>query len=176
MHRRGLALLTAALLAGGCGAGSTPPQPSAAPGLKVSSPAFTEGAPIPAQFTCAGPGDRPPIAWSGATTRAWAIVVDDPEAPGGDFFHWVVVDLPPGTTGVAGALPAMAHEIKNSGGRTAWTPPCPPSGTHHYRFTVYGLAAPTGLSEDASLDDALATLQKVSVIQGRLTGLVTHSG
>lgn len=177
MPGRGIALLTGVLLIVGCDRQpAAAPAPSASPGLAVRSPVFAGGAPIPARFTCAGPGDRPAIAWSGATAAAWAIVVDDPDAPGGDFYHWVVVDLPGGTTGVAGAVPAGAHEIKNSGGRAAWTPPCPPSGTHHYRFTVYGLRAPTGLGAGSSLGDALATIQRGATVQGRLTGLVTHAG
>jgi Raf kinase inhibitor-like YbhB/YbcL family protein len=179
VDRHWLPLLGAVLVLTGCG-GSAPsaPAPSAAPTLQVSSTAFAADGLIPSEFTCAGAGRRPPLAWSGDLrgAQALAVVVDDPDAPGGDYYHWVVVDVPAGTTAFGDAVPASAHQLKNSAGHTAWTPPCPPSGTHHYRFTVYGLSAPTGLGADTSLDDAFAVIQKTAVVQGRVTGLVTHMG
>jgi Raf kinase inhibitor-like YbhB/YbcL family protein len=100
--------------------------------------------------------------------------VSDPDAPGGNFYHWVVVDLPAGSAGISADLPAGARELKNSGGNPDWAPPCPPSGTHHYRFTAYALSAATGLPADASLDDAFAAISRSTVAQGTLTGLVSH--
>jgi Raf kinase inhibitor-like YbhB/YbcL family protein len=179
VDRHWLPLLGAVLVLAGCG-GSAPsaPAPSAAQNLQVSSTAFTGGGPIPAEFTCTGGGRRPPLAWSGDLrgAAALAVIVDDPDAPGGDYYHWVVVDLPAGTTELGDAVPAAAHQLKNSAGATAWTPPCPPSGTHHYRFTVYGLSTPTGLGPGTSLEDAFSAIQQTAVVQGRLTGLVTHTG
>ena len=180
MDRRGLLMLGVALALPACGGRSTPapPAPSAARSLVVTSTAFAEGAAIPAEFTCTGGGRRPPLAWSGDLhgATALAIVVDDPDAPGGDYYHWVVVDLPAGTAGLGEGAPPGGREIGNSGGAASWTPPCPPSGTHHYRFTVYGLSAATGLPADASLDDALSAIQRTAVAQGRLVGLATHRG
>src|SRR3954451_6261955 len=180
MGRRGLSLVTAALLLSACAARSAPAPPatSAAAALVVTSTAFTEGGTIPADFTCTGAGRRPPLAWSGEGHGAHAMAVgaDDPDAPGREVYPSIVVDLPAETTGVTGGLPAGARQVENSAGDKGWTPPCPPSGTHHYRFTVYGLSAPTGLPPDASASDALAAIQKTAVVQGRLTGLVTHEG
>jgi len=175
-----LVALGAAVALAGCGGNAAPTvsAPSAATGFTVTSGAFTDGGTIPAEFTCAGAGHRPPLAWTGDPRRAaaLAVVVDDPDAPGGDFYHWVVVDLPAGTTGLdQGALPG-GREITNSGGHPSWTPPCPPSGTHHYRFSVYGLSAPTRLAANASLTQAVSAIQKTAVVQGRLVGLVTHRG
>lgn len=142
----------------------------------MTSSAFAEGATIPAEFTCTGTGHRPPLAWSGDLhgAKALAVIVDDPDAPRGTYYHWVVVDLPSGTTALGGGALPGGREIRNSGGSASWTPPCPPSGTHHYRFTVYGLSARTGLTGNASVADALSAIQKAAVVQGRLTGLVTH--
>ena len=108
------------------------------------------------------------------TEQLAAIVMSDPDAPGGNYYHWVVVDLPAGSTGVAADLPTGARELRNSGGHPAWTPPCPPSGTHHYRFTAYALSAATGLPADASLEDAFAAISRGTIAQGTLTGLVSH--
>ena len=178
VDHRPLVLFAAALALGGC-TGRTPPaapRPSAASALAVTSTAFTDGGPIPAAFTCTGGARRPPLAWTGDLrgAKALAVVVDDPDAPGGDYYHWVVVDLPATVTALGDDVPVTAHQIENSGGTGSWTAPCPPSGTHHYRFTVYGLSAPTGLPADAALSDAFGVIQRTAVVQGRLTGLVTH--
>jgi phosphatidylethanolamine-binding protein (PEBP) family uncharacterized protein len=66
--------------------------------------------------------------------------------------------------------PDRRVEIHNSGGRTGYFGPCPPSGTHHYRFTVYALRATTGLSSNARLEDALDVIDEDTVAWGRLVG------
>jgi Raf kinase inhibitor-like YbhB/YbcL family protein len=164
--------LTFALLSGCGGDNPSPPAPAASATLTVTSTAFTEGGTIPAEFTCSGAGHRPPLSWTGnGSAKAYAIVVVDPDAPGGNYYHWTVLDLPAGSTSVGDTLPAGAHELKNTGGDKGWKPPCPPAGTHHYRFTVYALNATVDAS---TLDDAFAAIEKATVAQGTLTGLVTH--
>jgi Raf kinase inhibitor-like YbhB/YbcL family protein len=175
-----------ALVLAGCGSqgpAPAPPPPSgrtsppAAPStLTVTSSAFAEGGVIPTTYTCTGGGQEPPIGWTGDLrgAAAIAVVVDDPDAPGGTFVHLVVVDLPASATNLGDSLPSGAAYGLNSAGRAGWTPPCPPSGTHHYRFTVYGLSAPTGLGAGASAEAAQSTINAHAVAQGRLTGLVSH--
>ncbi|HVQ90034.1 MAG TPA: YbhB/YbcL family Raf kinase inhibitor-like protein [Mycobacteriales bacterium] len=175
----------AGLLLAGCGGGSgsapgasTGPTTAAPAALTVTSSVFAAGAEIPTRYTCAGAGDAPPLAWTGADpTRPLALVVDDPDAPGGTFVHWVVLDLPAGTSSLrsAGALPAGAHQATNSAGAAAWAAPCPPSGTHHYRFTVYVLSAPTGLSDGVDKAEAQTAIQRLSTATGQLVGLVTSN-
>ena len=167
------------LLAGchGGGGGTAAPAPSVPSTVQVTSPAFAAGATIPRQFTCAGSGQSPPLAWSGTgSAAALALVVDDPDAPGGTFVHWVVLDLPGSSTGVpqGGALPPGATQARDSAGRTGWTPPCPPSGTHHYRFTVYVLRAPARLADGAANGDALAVVGRLASARGQLVGVVSH--
>jgi Raf kinase inhibitor-like YbhB/YbcL family protein len=141
--------------------------------ITVTSTAFAEGAAIPATYSCDGPGQSPPLAWSGVPegAAALALVVDDPDAPRGTFTHWVVLDIPPEVRGSAeGGVPAGGAEARNSAGRASWMGPCPPSGTHHYRFTVYALSARTGLAAGASLDEALPAIERLATASGRLTG------
>ncbi|WP_433296134.1 YbhB/YbcL family Raf kinase inhibitor-like protein [Actinoplanes sp. CA-030573] len=175
MDRRALLAAGAALLvvtATGCGdSHPSPPAPPAASKLMVTSTAFTDGGVIPAEFTCAGAGHRPPLRWSGATAPAYAIVVLDPDAPGGDYYHWVVVDLPESATEAGDTLPSPARQLDNSAGHPEWTPPCPPSGTHHYQFTVYALSESTNAT---SVGDAFDAITKTTTAQGTLTGIVTH--
>ena len=164
--------LPLALLAG---CGGSPPAPPATDGsatMTVTSTQFQDGGTIPAEFTCSGGGHRPDLTWKGGDgAKAYAIVVVDPDAPSGNYYHWVVIDLPAGTTSVYGRLPDGAHELKNSGGKKGWTPPCPPSGTHHYRFTVYALQRVVNAS---SVEGAFSEIEKSTIDQGTLTGLVSH--
>ena len=145
------------------------------PALSVTSDAFRDGGAIPVTYTCKGEGTAPTIRWSGDLhgAKAIAVVVDDPDAPGGTFVHRVVLDLPPTATSLGPDVPAGAHQAKNSGG-TGWTPPCPPSGTHHYRFSVYGLSTVTGLPDGADTGQAVKAVSDRAVVQGRLTGTVAH--
>jgi putative phosphoribosyl transferase len=108
---------------------------------------FANGQGLSPQFTCDGPGTSPGLSWSNVPpgTQSFALVVHDPDAPSGDFAHWIVYDIPANTTGIPegaaskGELPAGAVEGTNGRGSKGWTPPCPPSGTHHYRFELYAL-------------------------------------
>lgn len=147
--------------------------------ITVRSTAFAENQPIPSRYTCDGEGTAPPLTWEGVPEEAaaLALVVDDPDAPRGTFTHWVVLDLPPTSTGLeAGALPPGAVEAENTGRRTSYYPPCPPSGVHHYRFTVYALARRTGLSQGAGLEQALRAVESAASAQGRLVGLYQRVG
>lgn len=150
---------------------STSPAPAA---IKVSSPAFTPGGPIPVTFSCRGSNTPPPLAWSGmpAGTEGIALVMDDPDAPGGTYTHWVVLDMPATSKGIVGGrLPAGAVLASNSGGQAAYIGPCPPSGTHHYSFTVYAEKTRLGLPAGAALGQALDAIKASAISSGRLTGL-----
>jgi phosphatidylethanolamine-binding protein (PEBP) family uncharacterized protein len=97
--------------------------------MQLTSTAFADNEPIPRVHTCDGAGTIPPLAITGeppAGTQSYALIVHDPDAPiPGGFTHWVVVDIP------ADARTIRGRDL------TRWQPPCPPSGTHHYRFTLY---------------------------------------
>ena len=150
-----------------------PPPPTATGALAVTSEAFTEGATIPPDFTCGGAGKAPPLTIKSDETALLALVVDDPDAPGGTYVHWVVFDLPSTTTVLtADALPIGARQGANSAGGVGWTPPCPPSGTHHYRFTLYALKAPLGLRIGVPAAEAQQAIAAASVAQARLVGTV----
>lgn len=172
--RPGVLLAAALGLLGGCDA-SAPAAPTPVPtGLVVTTSAFGDGGTIPPAFTCKGAGYRPTVSWTPSTAKAFALVVDDPDAPKGDYYHWIVIDLPAGTTSVGATVPASAHQAKNSNGTIGWTPPCPPSGTHHYRFTVYALSAPTGLAAGTSPQQAIDAIQVKATEHGVITGLASH--
>lgn len=161
------------LCACGTDASSSTVSADAPATIKVSSTAFGEGDSIPELYTCDGDEVAPPLAWSGvpADAAAVALVVEDPDAPSGTFTHWVVVDIATSTTSSPeGGIPHGGVQATSSVGSAAYAGPCPPSGTHHYRFTVLALDAETGLGEGASLEEAVAAVNDHAVARGTLTG------
>ncbi len=150
---------------------ATPASPTA---ITVRSPSFADGAAIPARFSCRGGNTPPPLAWAGSPpgTRSIALVMDDPDATSGTYTHWVVFNLPARARGITGGhLPAGAAQAQNSGGQAAYLGPCPPSGTHRYRFTVYAEPRRLPLPAGAPLDEALHAIKADALAVGRLTGL-----
>lgn len=171
------AVLGTALLAG-CGLFGeevTEPARTAPATLALTSPAFQDGAAVPRRFTCDGDNVSPPLAWTGVPddARALAVVVTDPDAPNGTYVHWILFDLDPTIRSLsAGEVPAGAHQAKNSAGNSRYDGPCPPSGTHHYRFIVYALRSPTTLGNGIDTARALAAIDGKAVGRGTLVGTV----
>jgi Raf kinase inhibitor-like YbhB/YbcL family protein len=182
--RSAAGLLVMGLLVIGCDGGSDSgssdtTQPEVPDMITVTSTAFEEGAPIPSRYTCDDANVAPPLAWQGVPddAAAVALVMDDPDAPSGTFTHWVVVDIPAGTSSsIEGGVPQGGVQAQNSAGESSYFGPCPPSGTHHYRFTIYALSSATGLNEGVDLDTALAAIAEVATSQGRLTGTYARAG
>ncbi|TDW75100.1 YbhB/YbcL family Raf kinase inhibitor-like protein [Kribbella pratensis] len=173
-------LLWAAVLVStaACGGGSgKEPAVTAPTSITVTSPVLRDGEAIPSKYTCDGKGISPPLAWTGtpAGAKALALVVDDPDAPRGTFTHWVLLDLDPGTSSITeGTTPPGAKQANNSAGKPSYYGPCPPSGTHHYRFTVYALSKATNLADGAGLDEALEAIDAATIARGRLTALYSR--
>jgi Raf kinase inhibitor-like YbhB/YbcL family protein len=183
VRRQVLHSLLLFLLIGLAGCDDTQSQPgqeptvTAANSITVTSSAFQDGQPIPARYSCDGDNVSPQLAWQGVPSeaKAVALVVDDPDAPRGTFVHWVLLDLDPGISSLAeNSVPAGATQANNSAGKAAYFGPCPPSGTHHYRFTVYALSSATGLKAGADLNQALKAIESSAIARGRLVGTYTR--
>lgn len=116
--------------------------------MNVSSPAFTDGSPIPKRYTCDGEDISPSLMWSGGpgTTRSFALVCDDPDAPAGPWYHWGAYDIPANVSQLQEAFPVNAQveairQAINDFGKAGYSGPCPPHGhgIHHYRFRLLAL-------------------------------------
>lgn len=123
--------------------------------ITVRSSAFAPNASIPARFTCSGADVSPPVSWGGLPggSLSVALTVIDPDAPGRPFTHWVVLNMPAGTTEIpeGGPLPAGSVEGRNDFGSSGYRGPCPPPGfAHHYHFKVYALDTTLSLRSGAS--------------------------
>jgi hypothetical protein len=162
--------------------------------IVVSSPTVKSMEVIPAEHTADGKNSSPALAWTGApaTTREFALIMDDPDAGMPQpFVHWVIYKIPATAKGLPEALPAgavsapgLAGAIQGLNGfdafRRANTPPTPPGyrgpapppgKPHHYTFTVYALDAPLEVAEGLNKAGLLKAMEGHIVGQGQLVGL-----
>jgi len=107
--------------------------------LNVSSPAFKDKDAIPARYTCQGQNVNPPLAIKDIPegAKSLVLIVEDPDAPGATFDHWVVWNIRP--VGLIEENTAPGVQGANSTGKNAYMGPCPPSGSHRYFFKIYAL-------------------------------------
>src|SRR2546426_810537 len=120
--------------------------------MRLTSPAFADGHPIPAHYTCDGANVSPELRWSDVPegTLSLALTCEDPDAPRGTFTHWVIWNLDPTTGGIrAGEVPAGARQGRNDFGSVRYGGPCPPPGhgPHRYYFTLYAVGRAIALPE-----------------------------
>jgi Raf kinase inhibitor-like YbhB/YbcL family protein len=142
--------------------------------LTITSPAFDAGGKMPARYTCDGAGVNPPLHIAGIppAARSLALIVDDPDAPGGMFVHWVVWNIPV-TTGIEeNSIPG--NEAMNDYRRRHYGEPCPPSGTHRYFFKVYALDAMLDLPDSTSKKALEKAMKEYIVGYGELMGLYSR--
>ena len=147
--------------------------------MQIHSTDLAPNAAIPKAFTADG-GDRSPaLAWDGAPqgTQAYALIMDDPDAPGGTGVHWVVYDLPAGSTGLAPGqprsenLPGGGRQGMNSWPHLGWNGPAPPPGrAHRYFFHLYALGAPLGLAPRATAAQVRQAMQGKLLAEASLMG------
>lgn len=165
---------------GGCGLIGQPENKSAelSEWFTVTSPVFRDGGDLPPRYGCTtysgGQGGKtPPLRWSApAGTKSFAIVMDDPDASGGAYVHWVIAGID-GTVNeiVEGARLDRTVEGLTTGKKAGYAPPCPPKGEEHrYRFTIYALDEPAPFRNGAALKDSLPAIAKHTVGRGRITG------
>ena len=156
-------IITIVVLAGGCissapsspvspapsqpadqGASSTAPQGA----FSIRAASLVPGSVLPDVYTCKGTSESPEVTWDGvpAGTKSLALILDDPDASGGRFTHWLVFNIPPDSRGLPRAQPNAkvlangAQQGETSGGSRGYYPPCPPIGTsHRYVFRLYAV-------------------------------------
>jgi Raf kinase inhibitor-like YbhB/YbcL family protein len=142
--------------------------------LRISSPAFVHNSGIPTKYTCEGADLSPPLVLDGvpAAAQSLALIIDDPDAPGGDWVHWVVWNIPP-TTRTLGenALPPGALQGKNDWGKNSYGGPCPPSGSHRYFFKLYALDTPLELPPSSTKKGLEKAMAGHIVAQGQMIGI-----
>jgi Raf kinase inhibitor-like YbhB/YbcL family protein len=151
--------------------------------LAISSPAFADGAAIGREFSCDGSSGSPPLGWTGVpkATKSFALIVSDPDAPHGTFYHWVIFNLPAATrtlaAGVAGTetLAGGGDQGLNGARRIGYFPPCPPRGpAHHYHFKLYALDSTLALQSGATAQAVEAAISGHVLASAELVGIFGH--
>ncbi|MDX1664198.1 MAG: YbhB/YbcL family Raf kinase inhibitor-like protein [Candidatus Promineifilaceae bacterium] len=146
--------------------------------LTLRSPAFTEGDFIPPQYTCDGADIAPPLTWHDlpSDVESYALIVDDPDAPGGTWTHWIVYNIPPEVEEFPEDLssehePALGVEGVNSWGESGYRGPCPPEGEHRYFFKLFALNTVLDLEAGADRDAVLEAINGHILAEGQLMGV-----
>ncbi len=146
--------------------------------LTVVSMAFAMGAVIPDKYCCAG-SVSPPLEWGAAPsgTVSLAVLCDDPDAPVGDWVHWVLFNLPPDTRQLEEGIPPVeklpsgAIQGVNDYRKIGYNGPCPPPGQkHRYYFKVFALDTRLNLTSSARKSDLLKAMAGHILAQGQLMG------
>lgn len=136
-------------------------------GMTVASSAFSQGQPIPSRFSCDGDDISPALEWSGAPdgTESFAVIMDDPDAPGGMFVHWVYFNIPPTVSSLPEAVEAAENPAPggsqgtNGFRRIGYGGPCPPRDTHRYFFKLYALDAMLDIEPGSTKKQFLAAAE-----------------
>ncbi|MDD1775714.1 MAG: YbhB/YbcL family Raf kinase inhibitor-like protein [Methanobacterium sp.] len=150
--------------------------------IKITSPVFNEGEPIPVRYSCNDVNVSPPLEIKDVPhdAKSIAIILEDPDASGGLFTHWLIFNLPPDTTSLPEHI--MSRELMDDGskhgmnsfGLVGYGGPCPPRGTHHYFFKVYALDVKLDLPPLVQRNELLQAIDGHILDQDELMCLFTR--
>lgn len=146
--------------------------------ISILAEAFTAGDTIPREYTCDGSNVSPALSWSGTPSNAKsiALIMDDPDAPGGTFVHWVLFNIPASTQKLPKGIPRNqtlgdgSRQGMTDFGRAGYGGPCPPKGTHRYYFRIYALDTMLNLQPGASREQLDDAMKGHVLAQGELMG------
>ena len=142
--------------------------------MKIESDIFINNGKIPVEYTCDGNRIQPPLKIFDVPTEAksLALIVDDPDAPSGDFVHWIVWNIDPKTVIIEnGNVSEEAIEGYTSLNKPGWVAPCPPSGIHHYNFKLYALDIILSIPKSSNKTDLILAMDKHIINNATLVGL-----
>src|SRR5260370_32681855 len=141
--------------------------------------AFREGQTIPGQSPADGKDVSPPLKWSNppATTKSFALICEDPDAPRGTWTHWVLFNLPPSCRELPEGVPALdtlpdgSHQGTNDFGKVGYGGPAPPPGKpHRYFFKIYPPDSKPNLKAGANKTDVERAMKGPILGQAELVG------
>lgn len=139
--------------------------------FSISSPAFAHGSTTPMRYTCDGKNVSPPLTIGDVPEEAQSLVLlmEDPDAPGGTWVHWVVFNIPPTTHDIPENKEPPGRAGKNSWGTTGWGGPCPPSGEHRYIFRLYALSKALALPHGSTKAQLTAAMKRFVLAEAELS-------
>jgi hypothetical protein len=147
--------------------------------LTLLTSAFPDAGAIPIRYTCDGENISPALSWASPPTgtETFAIIMNDPDAPGGTWDHRTVFNIPADTLELPEGRPATPQlpgggaQGSNSWGETGYGGPCPPPGPAHvYRVFLYALDRSLDIPVGASKAEVLDALAGHILASNLLTG------
>lgn len=145
--------------------------------MKINSQAFEHNGRIPAKYTCNGENINPPLEIVDVpeNAKSMVLIVDDPDAPMGNWSHWVVFNIDPRVKNIAeNSVPEGAVEGNTTFGKPGYGGPCPPSGTHRYFFKLYALKKTLAINGVGNKEILLKAMEGAIVDQAELIGLYSQ--
>jgi hypothetical protein len=161
-----------------------PPTTTEAPkSFTLTSSAFNNDSAIPPKYSCDGQDVSPALSWANAPagTKAFALICDDPDAPGGIWVHWVIFNIPSTVTTLQEGVQKQAQladgslQGRNDFGDTGYGGPCPPPGSlHHYEFKLYALDQVLPLQAGATKAQLVNAMSGHILAEVKLVGTFRH--
>jgi Raf kinase inhibitor-like YbhB/YbcL family protein len=154
-------------------------QRNSAMAFTISSPSFSNGGNIDKKFTCDAADVSPQLTWTQppAGTKSFALLVDDPDAPAGNWNHWTMWNIPANVTALPESVPKTARlddgseQGANDFHKTGYNGPCPPPGKpHRYYFRLYALDAMLNLKAGATTSDLEGSMKGHVLAQAEWMG------
>ena len=170
-------VISTALFFAACGSGGSSNEAESQMTMQLTSEAFSDGQPMPPEFTCSGVNASPPLKWTGAPsgTKSFVVICEDKDAPFG-FVHWVICNIPASAIGLPKQIPADqalgdgSVQGNNDYNKIGYGGPCPPTGQHRYVFHVYAVDVMLEPAATLTKDKTDKAIKDHILAQGRLTG------
>ncbi|MFX1445614.1 MAG: YbhB/YbcL family Raf kinase inhibitor-like protein [Promethearchaeota archaeon] len=109
--------------------------------MKLISDDFKQKQSMDKKFSFRAGNISPHLRWEDAPsqTKGFALSCNDPDAPVGDWIHWLICNIPANVNEIPQGGPIPGTELENDYGEVGYGGPAPPSGTHRYFFRIYAL-------------------------------------
>lgn len=141
--------------------------------MKLDSSSFENNQNIPKTYSCDGNNINPPLEISDVpqNAKSLALIMDDPDAPGGTFTHWLMWNITSDTKEILeGDWPEGAEQGLNDRGELGYTGPCPPKGTHHYHFKLYALSKKLDIPPNSKKQELEREIENSLIEKSELVG------
>lgn len=148
--------------------------------IKISSKSFTSGGTIPKDYTADGKDISPELSWSSPPkgTKSFALTCEDPDAPAGTWFHWIVFNIPADTQNLKSNMskkPKLKNGViqgSNDFRKSGYNGPSPPKGpAHHYNFKLFALDSKLKLKPGCTKQQFYKAIKDKVLGQGVVTGI-----
>ena len=148
------------------------------PAMNLKSNSFKHNEFIPSKYTCDGVNVSPQLEWSDfpTSTKCFALICNDPDAPSGNWVHWVIANIPVAIHSFNEHVLFSGNDTNaivsgtNDFGSNDYRGPCPPGGIHHYYFRIYALDSILKIRKGITADELIKNMQGHILSEGLLIG------